>query len=165
MSEDGNNFDGLRQLLKLKRHESPPPGYFTGFSSQIIRQIRTHESSAPQTAAARPDLGTAWFSKLSQLFEFKPALAGAFASALCLVLIFGVVYADRPESVSQSFLQNSDSLTAEQAALTPAGMPSANYAQAMISSNGPATSLQPVLSFFGSGNPLVQPASFSPSSD
>ena len=34
----------LQQLLRLKRHESPPPGYFREFSSGVIDRIRVAES-------------------------------------------------------------------------------------------------------------------------
>jgi hypothetical protein len=101
--------------------------------------------------------------KFLQLFELKPAFAGAFASALCLLLIFGIVYADRPESGQQPFLPNTDSSVVSFAAMTPASVPSATYAADGMASNNPAASLQPVASLFGSVNPLVQPVSFSSS--
>ncbi|MEI9863223.1 MAG: hypothetical protein WDN00_01410 [Limisphaerales bacterium] len=50
------------------------------------------------------------------------------------------------------------------AAATPGVVPMANGIIGMVSSNNPSGSLQPMGSFFGSENPLVQPASFSPSS-
>ncbi len=33
MNESEHNFQDLKRLLKLKRHEVPPPGYFNNFSS------------------------------------------------------------------------------------------------------------------------------------
>jgi hypothetical protein len=162
MNEDGKNFDPLLQLLKLKRQETPPPGYFNNFSSQIIAGIRSG-AAAEVGAAARPVSEASWFLQFLQLFEFKPAFAGAFASALCLVVVFGVIYADRPDSGTQPLLQSSDPSLASYAALTPATMPATPFAGAdMIASNSPASSLQPVASVFDSGNALVQPVSFSP---
>ncbi len=120
MNENENNFDALRQLLKLKRHETPPPGYFNHFSGQVIARIRSGE--ADNVHAAKQVSGTPWLSKFLQLFEFKPAFAGAFASALCLLLIFGVVYADRPDSGTQPFLPNADASTASFASVTPASV-------------------------------------------
>ena len=162
MNKDGNNFDPLLQLLKLKRQETPPPGYFNNFSSQIIAQIRS-DANAEARTAAEPVSGASWFSNFLQLFEFKPAFAGAFASALCLVLVFGVIYADRPDSGTQVLLQSSDPAQTAYASLTPAMMPATDFAAGgMMASNSPATSLQPMASVFDSGNALVQPVSFSP---
>jgi hypothetical protein len=159
MNESDNNFEALRQLLKLKRHEVPPPGYFNRFSSQVIASIRAAEAGDARAAGH----ASSWWSNFFQLFELKPAFAGAFASALCLLLIFGIVYADRPESGLQPFLPNTGSAMASFASVTPTPMPSANYAADGMASNNPAASLQPVASLFGSENPLVQPVSFSPS--
>lgn len=160
MNENEHQFDALQRLLTLKRHEVPPPGYFNSFSGRVIAQIKAGKTSDKHSATADT---TTWFSKFLQLFEFKPAFAGAFASALCLLLFFGIFYADQPEAGLQPFLQNSEQSMASFAAATPGVLPAANGIAGIISSNSPAGSLQPMASFFGSENSLVQPASFSPS--
>ncbi len=81
MSENENDFEALRRLLALKRHEIPPPGYFENFSSQVIGRIR-----AGETAAELPLL-----LRFIQWFESRPALPVSFASSLCLVLLYGIV--------------------------------------------------------------------------
>ncbi len=160
MNEKEHHFDALQRLLTIKRHEIPPPGYFNNFSNQVIAQIKAGESTTLKSAATET---TTWFSKFLQLFEFKPAFAGAFASALCLLLFFGIFYADQPEAGFQPFLQNSEQSMASFAAATPGLLPVANGITGMVSSNNPTGSLQPMASFFGSENPLVQSVSFSPS--
>ena len=81
MSENEQDFDALRRLLALKRHEIPPPGYFENFSSQVVARIR-----AGDTAADLP-----WLLRFIQWFERRPAMPVGFASSLCLVLLYGIV--------------------------------------------------------------------------
>ncbi|MGH7940188.1 MAG: hypothetical protein ACREFR_03850 [Limisphaerales bacterium] len=71
----------MRRLLALKRHEVPPPGYFENFSSKVIGRIR-----AAQAAREVP-----WILRFIQAFEAKPIYPVGVASALCLLLLFGIV--------------------------------------------------------------------------
>src|SRR5271154_1501652 len=125
MNENENNFDALRRLLELKRHETPPPGYFNRFSGQVIARIRAGE--------ARKSSETSWFVRFLQAFEFKPAFAGAFASALLLMLVFGIAFAERPDSSPQPLLPSSE-LTGSFAAVTPAAVPQSTDSIGMIAS-------------------------------
>lgn len=102
MNENQPNFESLRRLLSLKRHETPPPGYFNNFSRQVIARIRAGEDEAPAGSlfGYMP-----WLFRLLQSFETKPVFAGGFATALCALLLFGAVIAQRPESVAQAILQ------------------------------------------------------------
>ena len=115
MNENENDFGTLRQFLKFKGHETPPPGYFNNFSGDVISRIRAGEGGGFSAEAP-------WLLKLLQVFEFKPAFAGAFASALFLLLVFGFVYADRPESAPQPLLQASVQQSNSFAAATPAAL-------------------------------------------
>jgi hypothetical protein len=162
MNENENNFEALRQLLALKRQETPPPGYFDSFSGQVVARIRAGEGRVTQTDAEKYFSEAPWLLKFLQAFEFKPAFAGVFASALCLVLVFGIVYAERPDSTPQTFLQASDQPSGSLAAVTPVALPQTEPT-GIIADTNPATSLQPVASLFGSQNPLATPVSFSPS--
>ncbi|HEV2453135.1 MAG TPA: hypothetical protein VGY98_02675 [Verrucomicrobiae bacterium] len=91
MSENENDFEALRRLLALKRHEIPPPGYFEDFSGRVIGRIRAGEA-APQMP---------WLLRILQAFEAKPAYPVALASSLCLLLLFGIVSVEQsPELVS-----------------------------------------------------------------
>ncbi|HEX3626447.1 MAG TPA: hypothetical protein VH280_13605 [Verrucomicrobiae bacterium] len=81
MSENENDFEALRRLLVLKRHEIPPPGYFEDFSSRVVGRIRAAEAVRELPFLLR----------LLQAFETKPAYPVAFASALCTLLLFGIV--------------------------------------------------------------------------
>jgi hypothetical protein len=91
MSENENDFEALRRLLALKRHEVPPPGYFEDFSGRVIGRIRAGEAVQQLP----------WLLRLLHAFESKPAYPVAFASALCTLLLFGIVSVEQsPELVT-----------------------------------------------------------------
>jgi hypothetical protein len=161
MIENENNFESLRRLLVLKRHETPPPGYFNYFSSQVLHRIRAGDTGA--SANWLEDLfGQApWAEKLWQVFVVKPVFASAFAGALCLLLFLGIVYAERPEITPQPFLQTAAATTASFAAVSPVSLSQPVDQTGIVSSTSPVLSLQPVGSPFGQQNPLAQPVSFS----
>jgi hypothetical protein len=160
MNENENNFESLRRLLAQKRHETPPPGYFNSFSGQIIARIRAGEAKAARTDSFSE---TSWFVKFLQAFELKPAFAGAFASALSLLLVLGIVYAERPDSGPQPILETAGQSIGSFAAMSPGAISQPAMANDFTTSNSAATSLQPVASLFGSQNVFAQPVSFSPS--
>jgi hypothetical protein len=160
MNENENNFDELRQFLKLKRQETPPPGYFNNFSSQIITNIRAGQSGKQHSNADDYFSEAPWLLKLLQIFEFKPAFAGAFASALFLVLVFGIVYADRTDSNVQPILQAAGQPAGSFAAVTPTALAQPADSTGIVTTTNPAASLQPVTSLFDSQNPLAQQVSF-----
>jgi hypothetical protein len=100
MSNNENDFERLRRLLALKRYEIPPPGYFEGFSGQVLARIRARETGRSEGFA----LEMPWLLRFLSAFEVKPAYTGAFASALCLLLIFGIVLAERTDSAPRPLL-------------------------------------------------------------
>ncbi len=164
MNNSENNFESLRQLLALKRHEVPPPGYFHNFSGDVLARIRAGEASERSTAAERLSSEAPWLVRFLQIFEAKPAFAGAFASALCMLLLFGIIYAERPENVSQPLLTSTYSGSAPLASLAPSALSQASDPTMLALNNtNPVMSLQPVASLFGQQNPLLQSVSFSPS--
>ena len=164
MSEQ-NNFVELKRLLKLKRHEVPPPGYFNNFSGDVIARIQTGETGGPQGVLEGFD-GSSWVMGLLQIFQAKPGIIGGFATSLCLVLLIGVVLAERPDSPgSTSLVADSDNV--------PAAVPDASPTLASAVTLLPAGdsgisistnslhSLQPAPALFGAQqNPLFQNAAF-----
>lgn len=89
MNPDSENFDSLRQLLTLKRHEIPPPGYFDRLPRDIMARIKAGEKGG--------DVGAeiSWLQRLLSMFDVKPVFAGAFGTAVCAFLISGVISSDR----------------------------------------------------------------------
>ena len=79
MSENEKNLDEkkLRRLLRLKRYEVPPPGFFRELRSGIMEEVEIFHQ--------RPHRNTGF---LNQLFSLKlhPVLSGAFAVCACALL-------------------------------------------------------------------------------
>ena len=167
MSENNNNFQQLKQLLKLKRHEIPPPGYFNHFSGDVISRLRAGESGQPEGLFQRLQSESSLLAFLLPVFEARPGIIGALATSLCLLLLIGVVWADRPDATVNEMAAVQPSQPTSQADPVLASVVPAAVALEPAESSGiavstnPLTSLQPVASFFGSSpNPLFQPAAF-----
>ena len=162
MNEHENNFESLRRLLVLKRHETPPPGYFNYFSSQVLQRIRAGDTGKSPNWVQELFGQAPWVEKLLQAFDVKPVFASAFAGALCLLLFLGIIYAERPDLTSQPILQAATIATSF-AAVSPTVLSQPADQMGIVSSTSPVLSLQPVASLFGQQNPLAQLVSFSPS--
>ncbi len=156
MNNSEDNFESLR-------HEVPPPGYFNNFSGDVMARIRAGEAKERSTAVERLSSEAPWLVRFLQLFEAKPAFAGAFASALCLLLLFGIIYAERPDNVSQSLLTSTDQDSAPMASLSPSAFAQTSDPTMLALNSTNPVSLQPVAALFGQQNPLAMPVSFSPS--
>ena len=159
MNEHENNFESLRRLLVLKRHETPPPVYFNYFSRQVLQRIRAGDTGKSANWLNELFGQAPWLEKLLQAFDVKPVFASAFAGALCLLLFLGIIYAERPDLSSPPVLQSATT-AASFAAVSPSLSPSADQ-MGIVSSTDPVLSLQPVASLFGQQHSLVQPVSFS----
>ena len=93
MNDNDNNFEELRRLLTLKRHEVPPPGYFENFSDGVIARIQAGEATAKLP----------WLLRFLQRFESRPAYPVAFASSLCMLLLFGIVSVQQSTEIGAGF--------------------------------------------------------------
>ncbi len=102
MNPELDNFEQLRRLLAIKRHETPPPGYFDRFSAQVSARIRAGEG-AVETGWLAP-LG--WLQRVWELFERKPVLAGAFGAAVSAMVVWGAVTTDVIDANSQALAEN-----------------------------------------------------------
>jgi hypothetical protein len=95
MSAEQDNFEELRRLIAIKRHEQPPPGYFHNFSHQVIARIQAGEPAADESWLGRWFGGPSWLSNLWTGFEAKPIVAGAFGLGVCSLLVVGLVSSER----------------------------------------------------------------------
>jgi len=73
-------FEKLRQLLELKRHEVPPPGYFEDFSAGVIARIEAED--------ARP--APSWWRRLLPGIDTSPVMLGAYGVIVGSLVIAGV---------------------------------------------------------------------------
>ena len=89
MNPDSENFDSLRQLLALKRHEIPPPGYFDRFSRDVMARIKSGENGDEYRHRIPGS------SACCRMFDVKPVFAGAFGTAVCAFLISGIVSSEQ----------------------------------------------------------------------
>lgn len=88
MNDNETEFERLQELLRFKRHESPPPGYFRDFSSGVLARIRKEESQRPRSFWAR--LAEPWG---------RPARL-VWANALLVVGLGGVAFSLYYTSIS-----------------------------------------------------------------
>jgi hypothetical protein len=162
MSENENNFESLRRLLVLKRHEIPPPGYFNNFSESIIQGIREGRFAKPATFSGRLFTQAPWLERIFQVFDTKPVFASGFVGALCLLLFFSVIHAERPDLAAQPLSPVSTANAVSLATLSPAAFSASADQPGIVSSTNPVLSLQVVSTgpAFGQHNPLVQPIGF-----
>jgi hypothetical protein len=118
MNSDPENFDALRGLLKLKRYEQPPPGYFNGFSGQVIARIKAGERGEASSILGRLFDEDSWWRQLGAALQGRPGLAGAFGAAVCALLISGIVYSENsPAPVAQALMPGGSTATFPTAAL------------------------------------------------
>lgn len=159
MNESNNNFDDLKRLLKLKQHEVPPPGYFNRFSGEVISRIRAGEAGGSQGLADQLR-DASWLESLLRVFQAKPGVIGGVATSLCLLLLIGVVLADRSDDAPPGVLVTSTPAP-ESAPTLAAVVPAAADASGITVSTNPVISLQPVATLFSQQqNPLFRSAGF-----
>ena len=161
MNENENNFESLCRLLALKRHETPPPGYFENFSREVTARIRAGEMGG--TADVSKPLP--WLFRLLSTFEARPVFAGAFASALCMLLLFGIVYAERPDVTLQPLLtaqvESPVNVPPSPMSLALNTLPVEQPVVIPINSTNPVFNAQPASMIFGRSSATVQPLTFS----
>ena len=96
MSQETENLEQLGCLLRLKRYEQPPPGYFNDFPSQVIARLELGERGEHNASLMERILWQAsWLQPIRAAFEPRAVVSGVFGLATCALLITGVVYSAR----------------------------------------------------------------------
>jgi hypothetical protein len=96
MNSEPSDFEALRKLMALKRHEQPPPGYFSRLPDKIIDRLERGEGQL------------SFWEKWLTALTFRPALAYGFSVAAFSALTLSVIYSVRtqPEESAQNPLHN-----------------------------------------------------------
>ena len=102
MSFAPENFEALRRLLAIKRHEQPPPGYFNDFSRQVIVRIQAGEGASGVSLLGQFLQPVSWVRGLWNSFEAKPVVAGAFGVGVCGLLVVGLISSERIDADANS---------------------------------------------------------------
>ncbi len=157
MSENENDFESVRRLLALKRHEIPPPGYFNNFSRIVAQRIHENRQAEAATFLGALSAQAPWLEKLVQAVYARPVFASGFAGALCLLLFVAVINGERSDLTMQAPLPGYTANTASLAALSPAALSSSADQPGIVSSTNPVLSLQAIASPFAQPNPLARP--------
>ena len=161
MSQDTENFDQLRRLLKLKRYEQPPPRYFNDLSSQVIARIKLGERGESNAMIDRLLWEAPWLHRIWAAFEAKPVLAGVCGVAICGLLVSGVIFSETTDFQPMAFIPTTTAgpSSLEVANLTPGNQPFVGLPAVFeASSTNPVAALPAESPFLGSLR--AQPASF-----
>ena len=136
MNSSPEEFDRLKKLLVLKRHEPPPPGYFNQFSDKIIARI--------EAEGLRDRVS--WWQRLFPNLEAKPVLACAYGLVITGLLAVGVGVSQSLENEETS-AQNLGPPWSAQAPATDAVLPVVSVAQTSLTGQtNLASSVNPVIS-------------------
>ena len=125
-----DDYAAVKQLLALKRHEEPPPGYF----DRLPGEVRAHIAQAQTNPEP-------WWRGWLSSWNLSPQLATGYAVVACC-LVLGAVWVGR----------NSSPKAGERLATTPANVGNTN--QAVSGSNAAPPGL------FNTPSLQVQPAEF-----
>ncbi len=82
--EPSESFPEVAHLLRLKKHEVPPPGYFNGFSAKVIARIEADALAQSQSEAGK------WWSALLAPISWQRGMAGANTLLVVGIGITGV---------------------------------------------------------------------------
>jgi hypothetical protein len=101
MKAENDKEDGLQKVLALKRHETPPPRFFKGFSHQVIDRLDS------------PEPPLTWQQKICSHLESKLFLVCATAVAVFGLLAIGIISSmkvEPPKASSRTALDQERSI-------------------------------------------------------
>jgi hypothetical protein len=153
MNPEQENFEALRKLLALKRHEVPPPRYF----SELPRRIWTEIEREP----VRLSIWERFFPNVG----VSPAFAYSFGLLACGTLFLSVAYSlktdGEPAIARPVAIENHELTFPRLATRDGVGMSLAPARNEMASTN-PVFNAEPLRSLFNGMELRVEQAGYSP---
>lgn len=141
MSPIPDDFQQLRRLLALKRHEQPPPGYFHGFSRQVIVRIKAGELGDQSEASLWSFSGGSFLQRIWATLDARPVLAGAFGVAVCGFFVVGALLSDNGTNATAATSEMPNTATMLVNARVPAPALSGTPAPTVLNYQPPANSI------------------------
>jgi hypothetical protein len=80
MNSEPDDFQDLRRLLALKRHEKPPPGYFDSLPDRVMLRLEREDSLSEHSR---------WWEWLVAKLDAQPVVAGVYAFAVSGLMLLG----------------------------------------------------------------------------
>ena len=130
--QNPDEFESLKKLLALKRHEEPPPGYFDRLPGEIRARI-AHAQASPEP----------WWRRWLATWDLSPALATSYAVVAVTLVVGGIWMTKQPVAEG-----------GPQIVTTPVPSVDANLTNTIIASNAAPPGL------FNPPSLPVQPAEF-----
>ena len=130
--QNPDEFESLKKLLALKRHEEPPPGYFDRLPGEVRARI-AHAQASPEP----------WWRRWLASWDLSPALATSYAVVTVTLVVGGIWMTKQPVAEG-----------GPQIVTTPVPSVDANLTNTIIASNAAPPGL------FNPPSLPVQPAEF-----
>jgi hypothetical protein len=96
-----SDFSKLQTLLRLKRHEQPPPRYFNDLSGRVISRIKAGERGSKSDGTAQVP---SWLEKLWTTLEARSMTPALLGVAGCAVVAVILLFPDHPTPLPTSGL-------------------------------------------------------------
>jgi len=92
MTPRPDDFEDLRRLLRLKRYERPPPGYFDELATQVQRRLEAGEAFQRMDLVEHLSLEARWLVRLWEALVARPLALGSVGAGLAVALLAGLFY-------------------------------------------------------------------------
>src|SRR5665213_791726 len=147
MNPDPNDFETLRKLMALKRHEQPSSEYLDQLSGSIINRIERGEGQL------------SLFDRISGNFAMRPTLVYACGLTICGALGLTAIYMAR-EGMEEQAAENSPAMALRNSVPPPMfanqSEPVPIHVANWLGNTNPPAEVLPIMSLFSPQRATVQ---------